>query len=147
GGILTAEAVAGLDLDGLELAVLSACQTGLGKALAGGGVFGLQRAFHLAGARNVVASLWKGDGDATAALMRLFYRKLWVDQLSPLEALRQAQLALYRHPGEIGSLARSRGQDFDDTVQRVSRPPQKQERPTVAPVKHWAAFVLSGSGR
>jgi CHAT domain-containing protein len=71
-GILTAEAIAGQPLDHLELAVLSACETGLGEAATGEGVFGLQRAFHLAGTRNVVASLWRVDDEATAALMALF---------------------------------------------------------------------------
>src|SRR5262249_35478342 len=58
-GILTAESLIGLRLEGLELAVLSACETGLGEAGGGEGVYGLQRAFHVAGCRNVVASLWK----------------------------------------------------------------------------------------
>ena len=73
----------------MELAVLSACETGLGEAAAGEGVFGLQRAFHLAGCRNVIASLWKVDDEATAALMKLFYHHLWVQKQPPLEALRQ----------------------------------------------------------
>ena len=75
--ILTAEAIAGLDLQRLELAVLSACETGLGEVAAGEGVFGLQRAFHQAGCRNVVASLWTMDDQATTVLMRLFYEELW----------------------------------------------------------------------
>jgi CHAT domain-containing protein len=149
GGILTAEALAGLPLDKLELAVLSACETGLGEAATGEGVFGLQRAFHLAGARNVVASLWRVDDEATAALMALFYHYLWEEQRPPREALRQAQLALYRHPQEVSQLAKARGADFDKTVKRVTQPAaEPMERPKgTAPVKYWAAFVLSGAGQ
>jgi tetratricopeptide (TPR) repeat protein len=72
-GILTAEAIAGLPLRKLELAVLSACETGLGETAGGEGVFGLQRAFHVAGTRTVIATLWKVDDQATAALMSLFF--------------------------------------------------------------------------
>jgi CHAT domain-containing protein len=149
GGILTAEALAGLPLDKLDLAVLSACETGLGEAATGEGVFGLQRAFHLAGARNVVASLWRVDDEATAALMALFYHHLWEEKRPPREALRQAQLALYRHPQEVSQLAKARGADFDKTVKRVTQPAaEPMERPKgTAPVKYWAAFVLSGSGQ
>jgi tetratricopeptide (TPR) repeat protein len=144
GGILTAEALAGLDLRKLELAVLSACETGLGEAASGEGVFGLQRAFHLGGCRNVLASLWKVDDDATAALMAVFYHELWVEGRPPLEALRRAQLALYHHPRDVLALARGRGPDFDQTVRRVTQPPPQ---PAVrAAVKDWAAFVLSGPG-
>jgi CHAT domain-containing protein len=128
--------------------VLSACETGLGEGMNGEGVFGLQRAFHLGGCRNVVASLWKVDDDATAALMALFYHELWVKERPPLEALRQAQLALYRHPGEARTLAKVRGPDFDKTVRRVTQPPRVGERPQRAALtRDWAAFVLSGSGR
>jgi CHAT domain-containing protein len=150
GGIVTAEALAGLDLSGLELAVLSACETGLGEAASGEGVFGLQRAFHLAGTRNVVASLWKVDDEATAALMALFYHYLWQEQRPPLQALRHAQLALYRNPKDVPLLGRQRGPDFDVTVRRVSQAtsPAPGARPAGrAAVKDWAAFVLSGAGR
>jgi CHAT domain-containing protein/Tfp pilus assembly protein PilF len=143
GGILTAEAIAGLNLDGLELAVLSACETGLGEVAGGEGVFGLQRAFHIAGAQNVVASLWQVDDEATAALMGLFYHQLWAEKRPPLEALRQAQLALYRHPERIGELARARGPDFEKAA-RLPAAPQVAAR---APARLWAGFVLSGAGR
>src|SRR5262249_48636605 len=148
-GIVTAEALAGLNLSGLELAVLSACETGLGEAASGEGVFGLQRAFHLAGTRNVVASLWKVNDDATAALIALFYHQLWKENQPPLEALRRAQLALYRHPQDIAKLARQRGPDFDTTVRRVMQPPPRPETGGTAraAVRDWAAFVLSGAGR
>jgi CHAT domain-containing protein len=148
GGILTAEALAGLDLRQLDLAVLSACETGLGEAATGEGVFGLQRAFHLGGCRDVVASLWKVDDEATAALMAVFYHELWEEGRPPLEALRRAQLALYRHPKDVGALAKGRGPDFDKTVKRVTQAPPKGDKPAKAgAVKDWAAFVLSGAGR
>ena len=102
---------AGSVRQGLELAVLSACETGLGAFGGGEGVYGLQRAFHVAGCRNVVASLWKVDDAATEALMALFYANLWEKKLDPAEALRQAQLTMYRHPTAV-SLAKSRGVDF-----------------------------------
>jgi CHAT domain-containing protein/tetratricopeptide (TPR) repeat protein len=75
-GLLTAEDVSGFHLLDTELAVLSACQTGLGDVQSGEGVFGLQRAFILAGARTVVMSLWEVPDDATCALMEDFYRRL-----------------------------------------------------------------------
>jgi CHAT domain-containing protein len=149
GGILTAEAIAGLNLEGMDLTVLSACETGLGEALAPGeGVFGLQRAFHLAGAHNVVASLWRVDDEATAALMALFYHHLWDEGQPPLQALRNAQLELYRHPHEAAGLAKGRGVDFDQAVKRVRKPAAAGVKPAgPARVKDWAAFVLSGPGR
>jgi CHAT domain-containing protein/tetratricopeptide (TPR) repeat protein len=143
GGILTAEAVAGLRLEGLDLTVLSACDTGLGEVAGGEGAFGLQRAFHVAGAKNVVASLWQVDDEATAALMARFYHGLWVEKLPPLEALRRAQLTLYRHPERIPALARERGPAFD----RVARRPPEPRAGARAPARLWAGFVLSGDGR
>ena len=107
-GLVTGEALVDRDLSGLELAVLSACETGLGDVAGGEGVFGLQRAFHLAGCKNVVASLWKVPDAATAALMGEFYRALWDDKLPPLLALQKAQLAVYRaDPRQFQELARA----------------------------------------
>ena len=93
-GILTAEAIAGLPLQNLELVVLSACETGMGTVAGGEGVFGLQRAFHLAGAHEVVASLWKVDDTANRKLMMRFYSGLWEQGMPAAEALRQAQLTV-----------------------------------------------------
>jgi CHAT domain-containing protein/tetratricopeptide (TPR) repeat protein len=147
-GIVTAEAIAGLPLPGLELAVLSACETGLGLVGGGEGVFGLQRAFHLAGAHNVVASLWKVDDEATAALMAVFYDRLWQQGQPPIEALRTAQLTLYYHPELAGELAKSRGTpDFDKLVTRPVGVPVAGAAGRRGDAKDWAAFVLSGWGR
>jgi CHAT domain-containing protein/tetratricopeptide (TPR) repeat protein len=155
-GILSADAIAGLLLDDLRLAVLSACDTGLGDVAGGEGVFGLQRAFHLAGCHNVVASLWKVDDAATAALMARFYGYLFAPdearRLPPVEALRRAQLDLYRHPELIP--AWSRGDDRAPGKPRPATTPPPADTPAElvtgagrAPVKLWAAFTLSGLGR
>jgi CHAT domain-containing protein len=140
-GILTAEAIVGLRLEGLELAVLSACETGLGEAGGGEGVYGLQRAFHLAGCRRVIASLWGVEDKATAALMTLFYRNLLEKHLDAADALRQAQLTLYRHPEAVPILEK-RG-PFDET----DLPPEKAGaggKVRRAPTRQWAAFTFSG---
>jgi CHAT domain-containing protein/tetratricopeptide (TPR) repeat protein len=97
-GLMTAEEVSAIDLRGCELVVLSACETGLGRTAGGEGVLGLQRAFHQAGARTVVASLWKVDDEATRVLMTRFYANLWEKRLTPLESLRQAQLSILDDP-------------------------------------------------
>jgi hypothetical protein len=102
-GLLTAEGVANLDLKGTELVVLSACETGLGELSSGEGVLGLQRAFHAAGARSLACSLWSVNDAATSVLMEEFYTRL-LDKdkpLSKLEALRQAQLFVLKHPEKV----------------------------------------------
>ncbi len=99
-GLLTAQDVQGLDLLGTELAVLSACDTGLGAVQVGEGVFGLRRAFTVAGARTLVMSLWKVPGEQTSQFMVLFYRKLLKGK-TKVDALRETQLAMkeeYPHP-------------------------------------------------
>ena len=89
-GILTAEEVASLDLEGVEWAVLSACDTGVGEIKAGEGILGLRRAFQIAGARTVIMSLWSVDDQATRAWMRLLYEARFQQHLSTADAVHQA---------------------------------------------------------
>ena len=126
-GILTAEDVSGMDLLNTELVVLSACETGLGEIRTGEGVFGLRRAFVLAGAKTLVMSLWKVPDQQTQELMDDFYRRI-LDGIPRAEALREAQLAMkarYPHPFYWGAFI-CQG-DFSpiknqDTQEQESRP-------------------------
>jgi len=105
-GLLTAEEISSLELGGCDLVVLSACETGLGRPEGGEGMISLRRAFRLAGARTVIASLWEVSDRATADLMTRFYENLWRHGMSKLEALRQAQLAMLTSNRETHGHAR-----------------------------------------
>lgn len=95
-GIVTAYEVMNLDLSKTELVVLSACETGLGKIENGEGVYGLQRSFLQAGARNVMISLWKVDDSYTKELMIKFY-SYFSRGFSKRESLKLAQLDQMKH--------------------------------------------------
>ena len=116
-GILTAEEVASLDLGGVEWAVLSACDTGLGEIRAGEGVLGLRRAFQIAGARTVIMSLWSVDDQATRGWMVALYDGRFQKHLSTAEAVHAATVAMLR----------------DRRAKRLSTAPF-----------YWAAFVAAG---
>jgi CHAT domain-containing protein len=119
-GYLTAEEVGWLDLSRVDLVVLSACETGLGRPQSGEGLLGLRRALLGAGARTVISSLWNVPDENTSRLMEDFYRNLWERHLPRGEALRTAQLAL---------LERNRAESG------------------VALPATWGAFVLEGEWR
>ena len=85
-----------------DLVTLSACRSALGRPIEGEGFNGLTTAFLYAGARNVLATLWSVDDQATAAFMKVFYSGLIRDRLAASEALRQAQLALRASPDYAG---------------------------------------------
>ncbi len=116
-GYLTAKEAAQLQLDGTELVVLSACDTASGTLQTGEGVYGLQRALTVAGARSTLLSLWKVDDDATAAFMQR-YLALLKRGMGRMEALAAVQ------------------QEFR------SNPPE----PDWADHKFWAAWQLTGDG-
>ena len=89
-GILTASEISNLDLSSCQLAVLSACETGLGEIKGSEGVFGLQRAFKMAGVKNIIMSLWKVPDTQTAELFDIFYSECFAGK-SIHEAFQSAQ--------------------------------------------------------
>ena len=93
-GILTAEEISALDLTGVEWAVLSACETGVGEISAGEGVFGLRRAFEIAGARTVIMSLWPVDDEASREWMKSLYGHRLLGGKDTSDAVHQASLDL-----------------------------------------------------
>lgn len=95
-GILTAEEVASVNLEGVEWAVLSACDTGLGELKAGEGVFGLRRAFQVAGVRTVIMSLWSVEDRAARQWMLALYRGRLQRRLDTADAVREASLTVLR---------------------------------------------------
>ncbi|MDZ4714744.1 MAG: CHAT domain-containing protein [Cytophagales bacterium] len=99
-GFLTAYEVSQLDLAKTKLVVLSACETGLGEVQSGEGVWGLQRAFQLAGAQGVMGSLWKISDEATVTYMDTFYKSLLggaSSQQSYLAAMNETR-KVFPHP-------------------------------------------------
>jgi CHAT domain-containing protein/tetratricopeptide (TPR) repeat protein len=135
---LTALEASELDLRRVDLAVLSACETGMGAVQGGQGVLGLQRAFQLAGARTTVTSLWKVPDAATQALMTRFHQNLWQRKMTKLEALREAQIWMIQEGRKHPELGLRGG---------LERPePKSHEQSPVSPF-YWAAFVLSGDWR
>lgn len=140
-GVLTAKEIAGMDLRGLDLVALSACQTGLGE-ITGDGVFGLQRGFKKAGANTLLMSLWKVDDTATQLLMTQFYKNL-LSGMGKYEALAVAQKYLRELEVEVkitpGKTNYQKLKDKRDGKQEEVK--YKTVRKYAHP-KYWAAFVL-----
>ena len=92
-GILTAYEIAQLDLSSTQMVVLSACETALGDVQGDEGIIGLQRAFKMAGVKQMIMSLWRVPDIQTMELMTMFYNN-WMSGQSPQEALRTTQLKM-----------------------------------------------------
>ncbi len=138
-GILSAMEVSSMDLTGVQMAVLSACETGLGNSVSGEGVAGLQRAFQIAGARSTVTSLWPVGDVSSRLLIARFYRNLWTGKMSKAAAMREAQQWM------IAAAYKDDGQEKIDTENLTIDSevlPQTFRLP-----EHWAPFVLSGDWR
>ncbi len=99
-GILTAEEIGAMDLGGVEWAVLSACDTGVGSVGAGEGVFGLRRAFQVAGVRTLIMSLWSVEDEAARQWMKVLYEGRLLRNRPTAEAVREASLDVLRRRRE-----------------------------------------------
>ena len=116
----------------------------MGRTIAGEGVYALRRAFHAAGCRTVVASLWAVDDLSTAALMTQFYHHLWVDEMPPEDALWRAQLDLYQAPGNIAQWAEGRrGDPLPLRVATVGALPAAPAVMRESLPRKWAGFQIS----
>ncbi|KOY86070.1 hypothetical protein AD998_07850 [bacterium 336/3] len=93
-GILTAYEMANMPYDNVDIAILSACETGLGDVQVGEGVFGLQRSLLVGGAKSIIMSLFKVDDAVTAELMSEFYEHYLQNPQEPREAFRKAKMTI-----------------------------------------------------
>lgn len=143
-GILTAKEIANLDLRGMDMVVLSACQTGLGE-ITGDGVFGLQRGFKKAGAKSLLMSLWKVDDNATQILMTHFYANL-IAGMDKHSALCEAQRMVREYEVEktvvVNDLSSAQKRKLEKQGQTwIAQTEVRKMRPYEHP-KYWAAFIL-----
>lgn len=96
-GLLQLHEIYNLNLP-VDMVVLSACETGLGRKVRGEGLIGLTRGFFYAGAKRVVASAWQVNDESTSQLMKSFYQAMLTDQMPASAALRVAQLKMLKQP-------------------------------------------------
>jgi CHAT domain-containing protein len=101
-GILTAQEIAAMDLSSVEWAVLSACDTGVGEIRAGEGVFGLRRAFQVAGADTLIMSLWSVEDESARRWMKALYEGRLTKGMDTAEAVRNASLTVLNDRREQG---------------------------------------------
>lgn len=146
-GILTAKEISALDLQDADIVVLSACETARGE-IKGDGVFGLQRAFKMAGTQTVLMAIWPVSDEATMLLMTAFYRNL-DHGMSKREAFRRAQQAVRTYtstPGSDGDRAVLSGKEMMKNKGKVgaAQKPERKAEPTypfTSPY-YWAGFIL-----
>jgi CHAT domain-containing protein/Tfp pilus assembly protein PilF len=119
-GVLTAEEVAALNLGGVDWAVLSGCDTGVGESRVGEGVFGLRRAFQVAGVNTVIMSLWPVEDHTTRQWMLTLYEGRLLKKLGTADAMREASLGVLR---------------------------QRRTKGLSTHPFHWAAFIAAGDWR
>ena len=140
-GLVFALDVAALDLWATEISILSACQTGLGDLASGEGVFGLRRAFAIAGSKTLLMSLWSVPDKATALLMQLFFDKIdtgW----GRLHALEFAQDYI-----KNATISKLQTTELGQTVLKELYPKNDYPEPDYQPLNHpyfWGAWVCQG---
>ncbi len=117
-GVMTADEIGAMELSGVDLCVLSACETNVGLRRSGQGIASLQAALHAAGVRTAITSLWKVPDEATRELMDEFYRRLWV-------------------------LGEPKAQALWNAKQKLRRQLDEDDQP-VYTIRDWAGWVLSG---
>jgi CHAT domain-containing protein len=142
-GIVMAEEVGALKLDGTWVVTLSACDTGTGEARAGEGVMGLRRGFIQAGAQNLLMTLWPINDEITVEIMKDFYAEARRTGNAP-EALSTVQrnwLVKLREENALGG-------NHDDKERQVNRIQGTRRRsPLFSAVNLAGAFIMSSQGR